>query len=419
MHGMGQASGRFSPIPDARAPSPPPATPSVQYRPLPAGDGGREAAQLGPVPDPGRAAQVRRCAQGRSEDGRAPRPAADRYRRRQAVRHDHAAQLRRQRRAQARRPVHGYGQPARGHGNRQLHRRRPRALPGFVDPHGRRPRRRQSGHRHPQDHQHPLPADRAPRQRQGRLGRPAGRAGADAPLHLHHLRSVAAGMGAACAGDRRRQRRGLRHRAQRGPEDLQRADPVRALVQVPDRRSTQQRLPVPGHRPVRAQRLRLHAAVLPEPGAELRRHFVSALHELARLHAGQRIPLSVRRRQGRDPVNVHAERPVARQGPRQVRIPGLPQPGFALAGARFGGLGQRRALYGGLLQTPARQLGVQPAEHGRRLRHRRDLDRRPDGRPLAADRLHPDRGCAAVQPPAARLLQLGPVLRQLLRGRPV
>ncbi|KAG0742424.1 hypothetical protein G6F24_016486 [Rhizopus arrhizus] len=52
---------------------------------------------------------------------------------------------------------------------------------------------------------------------------------------LHHLRPLAAGMEAVRAADRGGQRRRLRHRPQRRAAYRQRAGPVGAVLQVPDR----------------------------------------------------------------------------------------------------------------------------------------------------------------------------------------
>ncbi len=95
----------------------------------------------------------------------------------------------------------------------------------------------------------------------------------------------------------------------------------------------------------------------------------------------------------------------------------IPQRQPQLAGALQPGVGQRRALPRGFLQPPDRHRRLQPAKHRRHLLHRPQLDRRPDGRPLAADRLHPDRGCPALQPPAAPVRHVERGLRALARGR--
>ena len=62
-----------------------------------------------------------------------------------------------------------------------------------------------------------------------------------------------------------------------------------------------------------------------------------------------------------------------------------------LVRARQPGLGQRYALLRGLQQQPVRPFVHLRPQHRRPLRPRPLLGRRPDGRPLAARRLHADR----------------------------
>ena len=95
-------------------------------------------------------------------------------------------------------------------------------------------------------------------------------------LHLFDLRSFAARVGTARPPHRHRHRGRHGRGAQRHPAHRQGAGAVRAVVHVPDRRPPPHRPAVSGDRRVRAQRLRLEAADLPQPGAQLRRDADSA-----------------------------------------------------------------------------------------------------------------------------------------------
>src|SRR5690606_14088808 len=114
-------------------------------------------------------------------------------------------------------------------------------------------------------------------------------------LDLLDLPPIATRLGTACQAHRHRHRR--RHR--RGPAsdraDRQGTGAVRAVADVPDRRSSTHGPAVPEDQTVQPQRFLLAATVCPEPATQLLRDAVSTPDDPARSATVWRVPLAVLR----------------------------------------------------------------------------------------------------------------------------
>lgn len=126
--------------------------------------------------------------------------------------------------------------------------------------------------------------------------------------------------GAARPPDRHRHRGRHGRRARRRPAGGQGPRAVHALVHVSHRRAASHRPAVPVDLEFQPQWLRLPAADLPEPGAELRRHPQPTPDDGTRRPVGRAVPLPGGRRARRGRRHLDAGRQVARSRPQPAPL---------------------------------------------------------------------------------------------------
>jgi hypothetical protein len=394
-----QANRPFPPRPIPRAPRLPPVAPAAGHRPEPAGHGRRQADQLGFVPGWRRVAEFLRPADHRCL-AQGSRPAAHDHRGRPAAGHHHRAEydgnvaLRRGDQFVGTDKLSFDTETGNYIADGMSATRTPRS--GWS-PSGRG----QPGKRHPQDHRHQVPA-----------GVPRGGNGdaesvdlnvrsARCTLHLHHLRPVAAGWELSAPQIEVDNDEGFGT----ARNAVLRIGKCRSVGRTSSSRSTTAARPAccsrAGH--VRPQRLRLRQPIY----LNLAPNYddtLTAPHEPRGLMLDNEFRYLYNG--GRGEMLTASYMPNDRLRDRTAAGCLQAATTSTALGPRQPGLGQRRALCRRFRQPPGGRDRLQPAEHRRPVRRGRELDGRHHGRPLAADRLHSDRA-AAVQPPAAPVLQLG------------